>query len=118
MAADHAHNGEVPLDSDASAASSEISSSPANGTSDRVAARTRETMQSLKMSSVGIEFALSVVIGMFAGRWLDGRVGTQPWLMLVGVIIGFAAGLRSLVRAMDRAGKRVDQADARKERGS
>jgi ATP synthase protein I len=32
--------------------------------------------------------------GFFAGRWLDGKLGTLPWLSLVGVILGFAAAGR------------------------
>jgi ATP synthase protein I len=118
MAAEHAHSGEIPLESAESgagrsgdaranhaAAPPTPTASTATSTSDRVAARTRESMQSLKLSSVGIELALSVVIGMFGGRWLDGKLGSSPWLMLVGIVIGFAAGLRSLIRTMDRASR-------------
>jgi F0F1-type ATP synthase assembly protein I len=85
---------------------------PVTSTSDRVAATTRATLTSLKLSSVGIELALSVLLGLFAGRWLDGKLGTSPWLMILLLCVGFAAGLRSLMRTMDRAGRAADRAEA------
>jgi F0F1-type ATP synthase assembly protein I len=61
-------------------------------------------------SDLGIELALSVLIGLFAGRWLDGKLGTSPWLMTVLLCCGFAAGLRSIVRTMDKASASADSA--------
>jgi ATP synthase protein I len=87
----------------------------AQSPSDRVAARTRQTMQSLKLSSVGIELALSVVLGMFAGRWLDGKLGSAPWLTIGCLMIGFAAGLRSIMRTMDRAARSADRSSTEDE---
>jgi F0F1-type ATP synthase assembly protein I len=34
------------------------------------------------------------LVGFFAGRWLDGRLGTVPWLSFVGVVLGFVAAGR------------------------
>ncbi len=31
------------------------------------------------------------LVGFFAGRWADGKFGTAPWLMIVGIALGFAA---------------------------
>ena len=42
--------------------------------------------------SLGIEFVASILLCLFAGRWLDGKLGTEPMLMLVGVFVGAAAG--------------------------
>jgi F0F1-type ATP synthase assembly protein I len=58
---------------------------------------------SWRLASVGIEFAVSTVIGLLGGRWLDGKLGTEPWLMIVGLLLGVVAGFRSLVRAARRA---------------
>jgi ATP synthase protein I len=52
---------------------------------------------------VGIEFALSTVIGMLGGRWLDEKLHSDPWLMLVGLLLGVVAGFRSLIRTARRA---------------
>jgi len=54
----------------------------------------------LRFSSIGIELGLSVVIGLIAGQWLDRRFGTQPWLTLVGLLFGVAAGFRTVYKAL------------------
>ena len=57
----------------------------------------------LSLSSVGIEMAVCVVIGWGLGYWLDGKFGTTPWLMLVFLLVGTAAGFRALIRAGNEA---------------
>lgn len=37
---------------------------------------------------------VSPLIGFFAGDWLDRRFRTSPWLGILGLVIGFAAGGR------------------------
>ncbi len=54
-------------------------------------------------SYVGIFFGVAVVIGLFAGRWADRRWHTEPWLTLVGILIGVAAGFRELYRLSKKA---------------
>ena len=49
-----------------------------------------------RVGALGIELAASTVIGLFGGRWLDGKLGTEPWLSIVGLILGVVAGFRSL----------------------
>lgn len=49
-----------------------------------------------RVGALGIELALSVVIGLLAGQWLDGKLSTEPYLTLVGLILGVIAGFRSL----------------------
>lgn len=56
-----------------------------------------------RLASVGIELALSVVIGLLGGQWLDGRFGTEPYLMIVGLLLGVTAGMRGLIRAAKSA---------------
>ena len=34
------------------------------------------------------------LVGFFVGNWLDKKLGTLPWLSLVGVVLGFAAAGR------------------------
>jgi len=34
------------------------------------------------------------LVGFFAGRWLDGKFRTLPWLSLIGVVLGFIAAGR------------------------
>lgn len=102
MATEGAHNGKITGDSTPAPEARVVGGTEL---SSRVAARTAGTVRSLRMSSVGLELAISVLLGMFGGRWLDGRLGTEPWLMLVGIGLGFTAGLRSIMRTMDRASR-------------
>ena len=48
------------------------------------------------MSTVGLELALSIALGLLGGRWLDGKLGTEPWLQWIGFALGLAAGVTSL----------------------
>lgn len=48
--------------------------------------------------SLGMELATAMVLGTVAGRWADRKLGTEPWLLLAGVALGFCAGLYLLVR--------------------
>jgi ATP synthase protein I len=56
-----------------------------------------------RLASVGIEFSLSTIVGLLGGRWLDAKLGSAPWLMIVGLLLGVVAGFRSLLRAARKA---------------
>jgi ATP synthase protein I len=60
-------------------------------------------------STVGLELALSVGLGYLAGDALDGWLGTAPWLMLVMVVLGSAAGFYNLYRGLKRMRTREDE---------
>ncbi len=66
---------------------------------------TRAYYETMSFSAAGIELGLSVVIGALFGHWLDGRIGSNPAFMLALTVIGFAAGLRAMVRAGRRAAR-------------
>lgn len=61
--------------------------------------------------TVGLEFGLSVLVGLWAGQWLDRRFSLYPWCTLVGIGFGTAAGIRSLMRTLRRATKELEQED-------
>ncbi|MBR0553665.1 AtpZ/AtpI family protein [Stakelama marina] len=44
--------------------------------------------------AVGIEFVGAVIVGAVIGLLLDKWLNTAPWLMIVFLALGFAAGLR------------------------
>ena len=48
----------------------------------------------------GIQFAASILLFLLAGQWLDGKLGTEPWLLLLGVFVGASAGFYSLYRQL------------------
>jgi ATP synthase protein I len=51
-----------------------------------------------RYSAVGIEIAVSVAFGVLGGRWLDGKFGTEPYLMWFGMVVGIGAAVRSITR--------------------
>jgi ATP synthase protein I len=47
-------------------------------------------------AGAGIQFAGSILLFLFAGYWLDGRLGSRPWLMILGAVVGAVAGFYSM----------------------
>ena len=45
-----------------------------------------------------LEFAVAILLGVFAGQWLDRRWGTTPWLLVVGAMLGAVVGFYKLYR--------------------
>ena len=52
---------------------------------------------------LGVELVAAMVIAVVIGWGLDRLFHTKPWLMLVMVPVGMAAGLRNLVRAAGKS---------------
>ncbi len=48
------------------------------------------------------EMVVAVLVGLGLGYGLDILFGTKPWIMLIGVGFGFAAGIRNTLRLADR----------------
>jgi ATP synthase protein I len=51
------------------------------------------------LSGVGLTLVISTVLGLWGGHVLDRWLGTGPWLMLVGLVLGIASGFVNLFRA-------------------
>lgn len=62
-------------------------------------------------STVGLEFALSVIVGLFVGQWLDEKLGTGGWMTAVWLGFGTIAGARAVWRALQRANREADLAE-------
>ena len=52
----------------------------------------------LDYASLGFEIIAPIVLFMFAGYALDGWIGSQPWFLLVGALLGIAVGMYNLFR--------------------
>ena len=59
------------------------------------------------MSSVGVEMAVATLVGWGFGYWLDGKLDSGPWLMLIGLLLGVAAGFKGLIRTARAANART-----------
>lgn len=53
--------------------------------------------------------ALSTLIPLGIGLWLDKRFGTAPWLTLVGMVIGVVASTVNILRQMNAAFRALDE---------
>ena len=57
-------------------------------------------------SSLGFSISLSIVIGLAVGVYLDRHVFyTTPWLTLIGLGLGIAAGFRNIGLAIKKSRK-------------
>lgn len=54
---------------------------------------------------LGFELAVPFVLFMYAGYRLDGRLGTAPWLLVVGALLGMAVGFYGLFRRLGPSNK-------------
>ena len=61
---------------------------------------------------------LAVLVGYGAGWWLDQTFNTQPYLTIVMLLVGVAAGFNALIRVareLKRAEERVSDQEQRRE---
>ncbi|MCI0371931.1 MAG: AtpZ/AtpI family protein [candidate division NC10 bacterium] len=63
------------------------------------------------LSGVGLTLVISTVLGLWGGYALDRWLGSAPWLMLVGLLLGIASGFVNLFRAAGLLGRQGRQAE-------
>lgn len=56
-----------------------------------------------QVSSVGMLILVSTAIGLGLGYWLDGKLGTRPWLTFALTIAGLASGIYEAVKILIEA---------------
>ncbi len=54
----------------------------------------------LRFSTFGLEIGAAAAIGILIGWYLDRLLGTKPWLLVVFMLFGIAAGFRSIFRLL------------------
>jgi len=64
-----------------------------------------------KYVGLGIQFALSILLFLYLGQWLDRRVGTDGLFTLAGVFLGAGAAFYSMYRKL-MADQRAEEAEA------
>ena len=47
-------------------------------------------------SALGLTFVAATLLGLSLGWWLDRKLDTAPWLLLLGLAVGLAAGFKNL----------------------
>ncbi len=66
---------------------------------------------------ISMEMVAAVIVGGAIGWFLDRFLGTGPWLLLVFLVLGFAAGMLNAVRASQRIQAQVDREQQTKDGG-
>lgn len=61
-------------------------------------------------AGLGLQFAVSILVFLYAGQWLDRRLGTEPWFMIAGVFTGAGASFYSMYRKLMAIQARDEQA--------
>ena len=70
------------------------------------------------MASAGLQFAAAIVAFMFAGIWLDRKLGTSPWLVILFVFLGAGGGFYSIYRRLTAAQRRTSAQNVGEGKGS
>lgn len=50
------------------------------------------------VTAIGIDLAICVLAGVWAGRWLDERMGSDPLFLIIGIFLGLAVGILVIIR--------------------
>lgn len=58
-------------------------------------------------AGAGLQLAMTLVAFMFLGIWLDKRLGSSPWFVLICVFAGAGAGFYSIYRRLMGPAKRA-----------
>ena len=69
-------------------------------------------------AGVGLQFAFAIIIFLFAGQWLDKRLGTNGLFTIAGVFVGAGGAFYSMYRKISAAQREDDEQRQAKRRGN
>ena len=53
-----------------------------------------------KYAGLGLQFALSIILFLYIGQWVDRKLGTDGPFLLLGVFVGAGAAFYSMYRSL------------------
>jgi F0F1-type ATP synthase assembly protein I len=59
----------------------------------------------LRYAGLGIQLAVTILVCVLLGQWVDRRAGTDGVFTILGALLGFGGTLYSLIRELSRADK-------------
>lgn len=65
----------------------------------------RGLREAAPLLGLGTTLAVTVLAGLGAGYWADRRLGTQPWLLLLGACLGIAAAMLQFFKTVAGSSK-------------
>ncbi|HUO51581.1 MAG TPA: AtpZ/AtpI family protein [Gemmatimonadaceae bacterium] len=54
----------------------------------------------MEFAGVGLQFAAAILLFLYVGKWVDGKLGTAPLFLIVGVFVGAGGGFYSMYRKL------------------
>jgi len=69
----------------------------------------KQGLSGADFAGLGVQFAVAIVAFLFAGQWLDNRLGTNGLFTIVGVFVGAAGAFYNMYRKISAAQKRDDE---------
>ena len=52
------------------------------------------------LMGLGLQFVIVILVCLYAGMWLDRKLGSGPWMLVLGVVVGASAGFYSMYHVM------------------
>lgn len=58
-----------------------------------------------ELAGFGLQFVVALLVFLYAGQWLDRRLGTAPWLMILGMFLGAGGSFYLMFRKLSAYSK-------------
>ena len=59
----------------------------------------------LRYAGLGVQLAVTMLVGVLLGQWVDRKAGTDGVFTMLGALLGFGGTLYSLIRELSKADK-------------
>jgi ATP synthase protein I len=67
--------------------------------------RYKAVRQAGLLTTIPVLLTVAPLIGFFIGRYLDGKLHTEPWLTIIFLVLGFVAAARQIASIIKAANK-------------
>jgi len=78
----------------------------------------RKGLSGADFAGLGMQFAFAIIVFLFAGQWLDKRLGTKGLFTIAGVFLGAGAAFYSMYRKISAAQKQDDAERQARQQGN
>lgn len=76
----------------------------------RAAVEQKETGEgSSALMGLGVQFVVAILVCLYAGMWLDAKLGTAPWLLVAGVVVGAGTSFYSMYHTLMAENRKADE---------
>ena len=66
------------------------------------------------LSTLGLTMVIATMIGLAIGVWLDSKLNTSPWLTIIFLLIGIAAGFNKVIQVAIKEAKKKENNGTKK----